>query len=426
VKRRYKAGDWIRVPLSGDRDAVAVLARACRSRLFGYFFAVPAGRALSHDELRAFRAGDALAAMLFGGTPIEQARWPVIATSLAFDQQAWPFPLFAARGAFGESWQQIRYDPQTVQIVERMPVDASQAACLPDARFGSAHEVETLLRLRLSGAPAARAYGVRELRSPIAQAELDGIDAGRVQFSTALNDADLRLLAAFIGTHPYVDLRVHGFRRGFDARALAPLRALQSLALDVRVLQHPAALRSLRALQKLRLGNMQIDLSFLEAMQVLEQLELRGTRADPAPVLRLRTLRALELENTAPLDLAQLAGTDVLERIVLAYGRYDLHGLSALARLRTLVLRSLDLENISSLSALNGLQNLTLHGLRRVTDLAPLARLPRLRELQITGMPQLNVHHFAPLQACADLQLIVDLGSRPKEREIYRLLKTGA
>jgi hypothetical protein len=423
VKRRYKAGDWIRVPLGGAHDAVGIIASACRSRLFGYFFAIEADRAPTHEQLRSLKAEDAQA-LLFGGAPIEQARWTVIARSLAFEQASWPFPLFAARGAFGKSWMQIRYDPQTMQVVERQPIDAGRAQTLPDARFAGAREAEALLRARFSGAPAAHAYGVRELRSPIAQEDLDALQAGRVQFSTPLHETDLRRLAAFMQAHPYVDLRVHGFRNGFDARALTSFDALQSLALDVRSLQHPQVLRGLSALQALRMGPMQTDLAFLDALQALECLDLHGTRAALEPVLRIPRLRALTLVQTQPLNFTRLRSAAYLEELALAHGTYDLACLSALPKLRALDLRSVSTGTLEQLQVLGNVRRLVLHGLTHVTDLRPLANLPRLRELRITRMPHLNVQHFAPLQACAGLrEFVVDVGSRRKEREIYRLLK---
>lgn len=427
MKRRYKAGDWIRVPLGGDRDAVALIARACRSRLFGYFFPVPSTRAPSHDELRALTAEGAVAALLFGGAAIEQARWPVIATSLAFDPDRWPFPDFAVRGAFGESWTRVRYDPETMQIVERTAIDAAGAAALSDARFAGAHEVEAHLRKRLAGEPAPLTQRICEVRSPLDQQRLRAVeDGGRVQFSTPLREADVQRLAAFIHEHSHVELRVHGFRHGFDAASLSPLMALRSLTLDVRALQHPQALRALTHLRILRIGDVQTDLRFLDALAQLERLELHGTRAALDPVLALRTLQTLVLENTETLDLNALASAPVLQTLVLAHGAYDVQNVCMLTQLHELELRALEIASLPDFSALRHLRRLHLDALKMVRDLTPVLSAHSLRELRITGMPQLNLPDFHPLQACAGLQdLDLDIGSRSKEREIYRLVKRG-
>lgn len=415
------------MPLGGDRHALAILARACQSRVFGYFFAVPAGHSPTHDELRALRARDAIAAMLFGGSGIEEGRWPIVATSLAFDEQAWPFPLFASRGAFARTWTQVRYDPQTLQILERAQIDALRAHALPDARFADPPDVETALRRILAGEATPRARSVCEVRSPIDPSRLQALaHGGTVQFSTQLRAADFARLGDFIAAHPHVAFRVHGFRHGFDALALAPLTALRDVTIDVHRLQHAHALAELRALRTLRIGAAQIDLAFLCALPDLRTLDLRGTRASLAPVERCAVLQELLLENTPPPDFSSLASASALERLSLAHGDYDLQALPALRNLRTLTLRALDVRKLPPLQQLERLERLELCDLHAIADLRPIADAPSLRELRIERMPQLNVNDFAPLQACAGLRAFdVDVGSRRKTREIYRLMNRG-
>jgi hypothetical protein len=426
VKRRYKPGHWIRVPLGGEYDAVGILARACRSRLFGYFFSVPANREITHDEMRALKAEDALCALLFGDSALEQARWEIIATSLPFDPQAWPFPDFAARGAFGESFTRVRYDPAVMQIIVREAIDAQTAGTLSDARFADAHEVESMLRSRIAGVPGAPSYSVCEMRSPVDAHQLQAVErGGRVQFSTPLSPDDLDRLAQFLARHPHVELRVHGFRHGFDAAALAQFRDLRVLTLDVHHLQHPMLLQQLQSLQALRLGAMQTDLRFLRELSGLRELELRGTRGALEPVHEMRSLRTLSVENTAPIALPALACRDTLEVLALAHGTYDLHGIEMLKHLRSLHLRSLDIEALPPLDSLAHLAQLEVHALP-LRDLAPIAALPSLRTLRVLAMPHLNVNDFAPLQRCAGLQLFVDLGSKRKAREVYRLHKSAS
>lgn len=427
MKRRYKAGDWIRVPLGGTHDAVGIIARACRSRLFGYFFAIPHSHVPSQDELRGLRAENALAAVLFGGAPIESARWPMLATSLAFDPQAWPFPTFVSRGAFGRTWVRVRYDPATMQVIERTAIDAAQAAGLTDAKFAETHEVEALLRARIGGEQPARAYGVYEIRSPLdAQAVQSLETAALLQFSTPLRPSDMALLAEQVRDRPALELRVHGFRHGFDAAMLEPCTALRSLTLDVHELQHASALRALTNLRTLRLGALRADLSFLEDLHAMERIELRGTRASLDPLARTARLTYLRLENTAPLDFRAFASAETLATLVLAHGAYDLDALSVCTNVRDLKLRALDVPVLPDFGALPHLERLHLDALTGITDLRPLIRARSLRELRLTAMPQLNVSDFEPLQACATLrELHVDLCSRRKEREIHRLMLRG-
>lgn len=426
MKRRYKKGDWIRVALGGERDAVAILARACQSRLFGYFFAVPASHRPTSDELRALRPQDAIAALLFGGAPIEQARWEMVATSLAFDPQAWPFPDFSSRGAFGDTWTRVRYDPEQLQIVERRRIDAEAAAALPDARFAGAQDVEAILRRALSGDAAPVAQTVCEVRSPVDAERLRALEhGGRLQFSTTLSASELELLGTFVNAHPNVALRVHGFRHGFHAAQLAPFAGLRRLILDVHRLQHADSLRALQALESVRIGALRTTLDFLEALPALRALELRGTRAALDPLLRLEHIEALALEATMPLDVRSLACASRLRTLTLAHGDYDLHALDAALALRSLYLRALDCAELPPLGRLVHLEELHLEGLGNVRDLRPIAKAASLRRLRITAMPQLNVADFAPLQEGGLRSFEVDIGSRRKEREIYRLMKAG-
>jgi Leucine-rich repeat (LRR) protein len=171
---------------------------------------------------------------------------------------------------------------------------------------------------------------------------------------------------------------------------------------------------------------MQLHLEFLQELTQLRDLALHGTRATLAPLQRLAQLQSLTLENTPPVDLSTLAGAPTLETLVLAHGDYRLQTLVALKGLRSLELRALETRTLSVLRALSSVERLTLHGLSQVTDLRPIAALPALRELRIRAMPQLNVHHFEPLQACAGLRVLeVDVGSRTKTREIHRLMQRG-
>jgi hypothetical protein len=427
MKRRYKKGDWLRVPLGGGYDALGIIARMCRSRLFGYFFAVPSSQRPTHDELLARKPQDALVALLFGAAPLEDARWELIATSLRFDEQAWPLPLFASRGAFGDTWTQIRYDANTLQIVERRRVDAQTAEPLSDARFAGAEELENVLRAKIAGRTTLGRESILEVRSPIDPDALRAIEyGGRLQFSTPLHAADLDVLAAFIDARPDVALRVHGFRHGFDAQQLTRYTSLRELLLDVRVLQHAGALGELHSLRGLRIGGSRVDLQFLRFLTALRKLELQRTRGALEAVSKLPALQMLVLESTAPIEFAALRSAASLQTVVLAHGDYNVDAIAAFKQLRHLELRTLDTHVLPPLSGLEKLEELRLHALAQIDDLRPIAGAPALQRLFVTAMPHLNVRDFAFLQQCAGLRHVtVEIGSRTKEREIYRLMKGG-
>lgn len=426
MKRRYKPGHWIRVPLAGAYDALAIITQACRSRLFGYFFAVPSGYTPAMEELKVLRARDALAAMLFGGAPIEDGRWEILATSLAFDADAWPFPDFASRGAFGRTWTRVRYDPATMQIVERAPIEASAAAALPDARFADERHAEALLRRRIRDESDPRARSVVEVRSPIDPTTLRSLDDGaRVQFSTPLSTGDLDRLANAVRERPNIALRVHGFAHGFDAGELSRFDRLRDLTLDVTLVQHADELGNLLELRSLRFGRCAVDLTFTRQLPLLRTLELRGTRVEPQALRNAANLRELHLENTLPVDVREAPCATTLEKLVLAHGYYDVAQVESLPAVRRLEFRSLNAQTLPHFDRLRELRTLVVCDLPNVRDLAPIALAPVLRDLHVWAMPQLCVEDFAPFAACARLRVHVDIGSRRKEREIYRLLRSG-
>lgn len=428
MKRRYKAGDWFRVPLGAERDAVGIIARACQSRLFGYFFPVEAAHEMRADELRALRPRDAIASALFGGAGLEDARWRLIATSLPFDPQAWPFPQFASRGAFGRTWSLVAYDPESMRIERRTAIDERTAQTLPDARICTPDELEDLLRRAQSGTTAAQPLAVCEIRSPVDVTRLQLLGrGGRAQFSETLSARDLQTLGEFIEAHPNVELRVHGLPR-FDLRRIRGFGALRGLVLDVPALENVDALESLGSLESLRLGPMResVRLDVLHGLAHLRALELRGQRADVRAVARLQHLNVLELVDTPPLDLHDLASAAALRRLLIAHGENGARGVAALPALERLHLRNMPLQTLPDFSANVRLREIELRDITQLQDLTPLAGAPALRELRIEGMPQLNVPDFAPLSRCAQLQHIsVDIGSKRKSREVYRLLRMG-
>ncbi len=430
MKRRYKEGDWFRISLDAQYDALGVIARACRSRLFGYFFAVPAHAVVTHGELKALQAADAAACALFGGAALEDLRWNMIATSVPFDRQAWPFPQFASRGAFGRTWTRRTYDPQTMQVVKTESIDERDAALLPDARFGTPPELEAYLRERICGIPPREPLAIYELQPRFDPASLQLLSrGGRVQFSEMLAADELRLLAAFIAEHPRVELRVHGFStHAFDLRTLSDFSALHSITLDVRNLAHPEAVTYLQGLQRLRIGRLDhaIDLQSLASLPALRALEMSGQFADVAHASACERLEELTLIDTLPIAIAGLASASVLRELTIAHAAAPVVDVQALPALARLDLRDMPLAALPNLSRNTALSSIVLRNITHLRDLSPLASAPALRELEIAGMPQLEVWDFKPLESCARLASVtVDLGSRAKSREVYRMLHVG-
>jgi hypothetical protein len=426
VKRRYKAGDWFRVPLPGERDAIGIITHACRSRLFGYFFAVEPAHEPSFEELKRLHARDAVASALFGGAGLEQARWPLIATSLPFDPAAWPFPHFASRGVFGRTWHRVTYDPQTMSAVRREAVSRLQAVELPNARFATPEDLETFLQQRMTGEAPETPLVVCEIRSPVNVSQLDVLlsRGGRVQFSEMLDAGEMRRLAAFVNERPHIELRVHGLQR-FDLHALRSFSQLRSLILDIGVLDGVEMLASLPRLESLRIGDLTrpASLEVLQRLPELHRLEVRGANADMCAVAQLQALDALTIIDTPPLEWTGFAGAEHLRSLVIAHVKGGVCGIAQLTMLERLALRDLQIAALPDLSLCLRLHAVELRNITMLSDLRPLAALPALRELRIEGMPQLHVRDFLPLRDRRLQNVAIEIGSKTKEREAYRLLR---
>lgn len=372
------------------------------------------------------RVSDAVACALFGGAGLEQVRWTPIATSVPFDPAGWPFPQFASRGVFGRTWWRITYDPETMSILQRETSAAAQALELPDARFATPEELENLLQLRIAGEAPETPLVVCEVRSPVDLVQLQPLlsRGGRVQFSEPLDSHDVERLAAFVHVHPDVELRVHGFSH-FDLRVLSKFVHLRSLVLDAGSLEHVEALDALQRLESLRLGDLDepAPLEVLQRLPALRRLEVHGTRTDMPSITRLKHIDALALIDTPPPEWPHLACAGHLRSLLIAHVQGAIASLPDLPMLERLSLRDLQLGTLPDLSRCPRLHAVELRNITLLTDLSPLSSAPALRELRVEGMPQLNVSDFRPLLLCPALQSInVEIGSKTKSREVYRLL----
>ena len=105
------------------------------------------------------------------------------------------------------------------------------------------------------------------------------------------------------------------------------------------------------------------------------------------PLAMLTHLESLKINN--PMNLERLTGV------------------GALTELRVLVLappmsakRRIEVESYQPLTALAKLERLMLHWVRpRDLDLAPIAGMRHLRELEVTGVPEFTIEHYARLSA---------------------------
>ncbi|HZI14529.1 MAG TPA: hypothetical protein VE153_29445 [Myxococcus sp.] len=307
-------------------------------------------------------------------------------------------------------------------------VDASQVDIEPSPLRGaprlrtldlSANEEVTNLGF-LQGTPHLERLVLSSLEllpdlSPLGQ--LPSLHTLNLGFNTELED--LTPLGALTALR-WLDLS--GNERLQDLEPLGALSGLEVLILNdcrgVRSLAFLQGLRRLRALYAMRLPHLE-DLQPLASLG-LEKLHLGGAGlADGAPLGRcssltelvlsgvprlrdlsfltaLRKLQTLQLEECeAPLPVLDAPALEVLllgecSRVT------DLGGLTGLQTLRDLSLRDLPVSDLTPLARLPGLQRLALTGCRLLRDLSPLSALP-LRQLELTDCaPGLDTRPVPP------------------------------
>lgn len=424
MKRRYKAGDWLRIPLTAEVDVLAIITHGVRARLFGYFFPVPSGSRPTHDDLLRLRARDALMCALFGGAALDEARWTPVAVSLHVRPEQWPFPDFALRGAFGRTWQRVTYDPCTMTIRSSQTVAASDARDLPDARFATPSEIEHRLRGRLGLASNAPPFAVYEIAPGFDPAALSIVaPCGRLQMRSELPQRDRAIVAEFINRNPGVELRVCAPSR-FDLTMLSNFTMLRRLILDTPHIDSPHVFGSLFDLQHLRVWA-SCDRTAIGMLPALRSLELLGTPQAGDAIERCAYLQSIAFIGGAPQRFDRLAAAAGIRELSIrhANGVPDLRPLTAL---RSLELRDVRLQALPDLGCNPLLDRIILERVGPIRDLEALAAMPALRELSVRSMPQLDVTNFLPLSHNTLLRHVeVDLGSRRKNREVYRLLRPG-
>ena len=252
---------------------------------------------------------------------------------------------------------------------------------------------------------------MREFRGGIGEKSLEELGPGaRLSWRDPLDPLSLARVAGWLAARPAASVRLHG-------RAVSQLPALAHALPEVLTIDAAGSnlLPPLRIgrVRSLEIAGMPDDLArVLDTFADVRALRL-AARGEPLPpgALDGRELRVLDLSRVgAGPDLAALAG---------------LTGL-----------RSLRLYRLEGFTRLDGVERhgllaeLALAGLVGVDDLEPLARLPALAALELTGMWQLDLPAVSVLERLSRLSaLSIDIGGRRKNVEVYRRLplpRTGS
>ena len=139
------------------------------------------------------------------------------------------------------------------------------------------------------------------------------------------------------------------------------------------------------------------DLSPLENLTELEQLEFRGNIKDISPLVRLTNLRVLQFYGGHISDISPLSGMTKLERV--RFRHNEVNDISPLAMSANLEWLDLHDNKVSDLSPLRNLTKLEFADLadNRISDVSALAGLFNLHELRLARNKISNISPLAEL-----------------------------
>ncbi|GGO14281.1 hypothetical protein [Micromonospora parathelypteridis] len=299
---------------------------------------------------------------------------------------------------------------------------------------------------------------VVEVRSPVDVAQLRARlgDADVVQFQEPLTEAGYRSVAALLGDHPLVLLRVYGFDgdlatlrflrwfphvRRFSVAGLWHLTDLTPLDqlsaevefLDIGETRRPldlAPVAQFRRLRRLRIVEHRRGLpELLHANPGLRDLSLWRLPVDNVlPVIALPNLQALALTLGSLTNSEWLTQIPTLRYLALRRVRKlsDLTPVTHLPALLWLWLETLTVERLpdfGSSTLLTRADCLGLRHLRHPAALQGLAAAPQLRELLVAA-PHLPVDAVVPFVEHPTLECAeIVLGSQQRDRDADDLLR---
>lgn len=294
-----------------------------------------------------------------------------------------------------------------------------------------------------------------DLTSPVSERELARLDDRPecIQFSSALSEADYRLLGEWIQGQPNKTLRAYGsydgsittldFLRWFptvkrfqvDVYLIDDIDGLQYLPDDVEVLAVGAtrkrtSLRPISRFQNLRqlfLEGHTKDIDVVAGLTSLIDLTLRSVTLPSLELLQpLERLQALDLKlgGTKNLDLLPTIGRIRYLELWQVRGLDDITPVAGLADLEYLFLQALRrVERLPDFSASRALNRVWFETMKGISDLTNLATAPSLQHVALVDMPHLAPEAVAPLLHCPALRSVrAGLGSDRKNRCVKEIL----
>ena len=187
-----------------------------------------------------------------------------------------------------------------------------------------------------------------------------------------------------------------------DISALSHLTKLASLSLDGNSISDIVALSNLSELEYLNLsGNKIADISALSNLKKLSNLRLGANQISDISALSGLSITWLILDSNQISDLSPLSEMVSLGELNVSGNQIsDISALSNLTNLWWLFLHNNEISDISALSGLTNLTRLSLYRNTEVTDLSPLSKMLRLKELSIQ---ETLVSDLSPLSGLTNL-----------------------
>ena len=182
---------------------------------------------------------------------------------------------------------------------------------------------------------------------------------------------------------------------------------LRVLSINVGGMASIAELGALRSLTSLDLTGYRIDLAPIANLSDLRELRIRGGRGVKGvrKLSALTSLRVLHLEELTLADLSIFAKMTELASLTTLGGVRDAKGLTGLPRLEQVALNRSTIIDLAPLATIPRLRELSLRFSRKLTDLSPLASLVKLRALDLYDA-SLPLESLRPLSTLRELRTL--------------------
>jgi hypothetical protein len=237
----------------------------------------------------------------------------------------------------------------------------------------------------------------------------------------AIDSIPGKCLASFARTAKLPGLRALGvlcdYKTTIDLQDLKAFQGLEAVALEVGCRTGTAGLAPLAALPRLRTLTVEdVPAAGVETLTGLTELGIAFPEGGAAPLAKLTALQSLYVYFGSAVDLSALGGLRRLEDLTINVPSgtpIDVKPLAELPALRRLIVNATSVNNLAALGGLPALCHLEAPAAQSGVDLAALTELHQLEVLRIDVTNAPSLAPLARLQALDSLELVSGC-ARPK------------